>query len=248
MLRCLLILLLAFCPVVASAQTTQPAPQSAADAPAITADFERRAMQAFANSEWRTALSMLKKVEAASAANPDKQKQLQEMVRVCERNVADPKAAAAYDPKTMLVDPNDPPSAPDKRKPHVKPTGDAALPLTIKELGNFQYDADKGGNIPADVTALNGAKVRVNGYMMPLDGADRIRNFALVPSLLSCCFGAPPSLQHMVIVHVPAEKALSYYPDEIVCEGTLSVQEKKDGDFIVSLFELTVTSVKPAVR
>jgi hypothetical protein len=248
MFRSLLILVLTLCPAVATAQTTQPAAPAAGEVALVTPDFERRAMQAFANSEWRTALSMLKKVEAASAANPDKQRQLQEFIRVCQRNIADPRAAASFDPKSMLADPNDPPSAPDTRRPHVKPTSDAPLALTIKELGNFQYDADKGGNVPADVMALNGVKVRVNGYMMPLDGADRIRNFALVPSLLACCFGAPPSLQHMVIVHVPQDKALSYYPDEIVCEGTLKVEEKKDDEFIVSLFELTVTSVKPAVR
>ncbi|HEV7300818.1 MAG TPA: DUF3299 domain-containing protein [Tepidisphaeraceae bacterium] len=251
MVRHLLIFTLALAPTVAFGQTTQPA---AADAPAaaaaapLPADYELRTMQAFANSEWRKSLTMLKKLEASLADKPDKLKQIQEYIRVAERNIADPKAAAAFDPKSMLVNPNDPPTDPDKRKKHVAPTGDAVLPLTIKELGNFQYDADKGGNVPADVKALNGVKVRLSGYMIPLDQASRITNFALVPDLLSCCFGAPPSLQHMVVVHVPQDKGLNYYPDEIVCEGTLVVEEKKDDEFIVSLFELNVTSVKPAVR
>ena len=220
----------------------------AADAPKLSPDYELRAMQAFANSEWRTALPMLKKVAESQANNPDKQKSTQEFVRVCERNLADPKAAAAFDPKSMLVDPNDPPHAADKRVPHPAPKPDERLDLTIKQLGNFDYDADHGGNVPDDVKALNGAKVRLSGFMIPLDSSQRVTNFALVPTLLACCFGAPPAVQHTIIAHVPAGKDLAYYPDEIVCEGTLTVDEKKDDGFIISLFEINITSVKPAVR
>ena len=39
---------------------------------------------------------------------------------------------------------------------------------------------------------------------------------------------------------------MSYYPDEIIVEGTLKVEEKKEDGFIVSIFEMDVNSVKPA--
>jgi hypothetical protein len=228
----------------ASAQTTQPT------AIPLPPNYELRTMQTLANKEFKQALPMLRKLEMSAAASGNKQKlaQIQEYIRVCQRNIADPAAAAAFDPKTMLVDPNDPPTAPDKRKVHQRPTGDAPYALTIKELGNFDYDAERGGNVPDDVKALDGAKVRLNGFMLPMDSSERISTFALVPSALSCCFGGPPGLQHTIIVHAPSGKALSYFPDEIVCEGTLKVEEKKDDEFIVSLFELNVNSVKPAVR
>ncbi len=248
-LRYILPLMLLGTPMIVVAQTTQPvAVADAQPAATVSADFERRAMQAFANSEWKTALPMLKKVAASKAGQPDKFQAIQEYIRVCEKNIADPKAAAAFDPKSMLNTLGDPPTAPDKRKVHQRPADAAVVDLTIKQLGNFEYDSDKGGNIPADVLTLNGAKVRLNGYMIPLDGADRVTNFALVPTLLACCFGSPPSLQHTVVVRTPKGQAVSYFPDEIVCEGTLTVQEKKDEEFIVSVFELDVTSVKPAVR
>ena len=32
------------------------------------------------------------------------------------------------------------------------------LDLTIKELGNFDYDQEKGGNVPADVKAAERLK------------------------------------------------------------------------------------------
>src|SRR5688500_5230027 len=119
MVRFLLIFTLALSPAAALAQTTQPAAQAsvpAAPAAPLPPDFELRTMQAFANSEWRKSLTMLKKLEASLAGKPDKLKQIQEYIRVAERNIADPKAAAAFDPKAMLVNPNDPPTDPDKRK------------------------------------------------------------------------------------------------------------------------------------
>jgi hypothetical protein len=118
----------------------------------------------------------------------------------------------------------------------------------MKELGNFDYDADKGGNIPDDVKRLTGAKVRVQGFMIPLDQADNISHFSLVPSLFACCFGQPPQIQHQIVVHTPKGKAVGYYPDEIICEGTLKVDEKKDDGYIVSVFEMDVQSVKPAAK
>lgn len=227
---------------IASAQTTQPAVQPAAQLPA---GFEMRATQAFANSEWKTALPMLEKVLAASPNNPEKQQMIGEYIRVCKKNIADPAAAAKFDPKSVLTNPNDPPTAPGKRYVHPKPVPGQVLEMSIKQLANFDYDSEHGGNIPADVQALSGAKVRLNGFMIPLDQAENITNFALVPSLLSCCFGQPPTLQHTIMVRVPAGHAVDYFPDEIVCEGTLTVQERKDDEFIVSVFELDATSVKP---
>jgi hypothetical protein len=82
--------------------------------------------------------------------------------------------------------------------------------------------------------------------MIPMDQAENITQFALVPSLFACCFGQPPSVQHTIVVNTPAGKGVSYYPDEIVVEGKLLVEEKKEDGFIVSIFEVECTSVKPA--
>ena len=120
--------------------------------------------------------------------------------------------------------------------------------MQIKELGNFDYDADKGGNIPKDVQALSGMRIRLHGFMIPIDQAESITQFALVPSLFACCFGQPPQIQHTIVCKAPAGKAISYYPDELLVEGKLKVEEKKDDGFIVSIFEVDVTSVKPAAK
>lgn len=136
----------------------------------------------------------------------------------------------------------------EKRKPHVPPAPGEALELTVKELGNFNYDVDRGGNIPDDVKKLSGSLVRVRGFMIPLDQRENITQFSLVPSLLSCCFGKPPQVHHSIIASAPKGKAVNYFADEITVEGMLHVEEKKDEGYIVSVFTIDVSSVRPAPK
>ena len=65
--------------------------------------------------------------------------------------------------------------------------------------------------------------MRLNGFMWPLTQSDKITEFALVPSLTSCCFGAPPGVQHVVTCHVPGGKSVDFSVDEIYVEGTVHV-------------------------
>src|SRR5437588_224233 len=138
--------------------------------------------------------------------------------------------------------------AAEARKPHPAPKPGETYDIAIKDLGNFEYDQEKGGNIPADVKALSGAKLRMHGFMIPMDQAENITQFALVPSLFACCYGQPPQVQHTIVCNCPKGKSVSYYPDEIQVEGVLKVDEKKEDGFIVSIFQINVGSVKPAVK
>jgi hypothetical protein len=181
---------------------------------------------------------MLRKLEEMTKGQPDLLGPIQEKIRVCEKNLAAPNNAASTTQPSLSA----------SRKPHPAPKDGETLDMPIKELGNFDYDADKGGQIPDDVVALSGHKIRLKGYMIPMDQAANITQFALVPDLFACCFGQPPQIQHTIVANCPKGKAVSYYPDEIVVEGTLKVAEKKDEGFIVSIFEMDVSSVKPAAK
>jgi hypothetical protein len=227
--RLLSILTVMLVAVSAHAQTTQPA---------STQELELRATQLFTAGDYATALPLLKKVAVAYKDNPSKVDRLLEMVRVSERNLA----------ATGALPTDGIPVSAETRKPHPAPQAGQVRELTIKELGNFEDDNDNGGNIPPDVQALSGSKVRVSGFMIPMDQAERITQFALVPDLFACCFGQPPQVQHTVVVNCPKGKAVTYYPDQIVVEGDLTVEEKKDDGFIISVFELTASSVRPAAK
>ena len=56
--------------------------------------------------------------------------------------------------------------------------------MTCKELGNFEFDHEQGGTIPADVRQLNGVIVRLHGYMWPMEQENPLHQFALTPKLV----------------------------------------------------------------
>ena len=215
---------------VAAAPSSRPSDASST--------LEVRAATAFNNKQYALALPLLQKLQENYQGKPDKLGPIEEQIRVCQTQIAQAGAAAPSEPVV--------PAGP--RKPHAKPKDGEVLDLQIKDLGNFEYDADKGGNIPADVAALSGSTIRLHGFMIPIDQAENITQFALVPSLFACCYGQPPQIQHTVVCKAPAGKAVGYYPDELVVEGKLKVEEKKDEGFIVSVFEIEAASVKPATK
>jgi len=99
-----------------------------------------------------------------------------------------------------------------------------------------------------DIKKMTGSSVRLRGFMIPMDQADRITQFALVPSLFACCFGQPPQIQHTIVINCPKGKAVPYFPDEITVEGKLNVEEQKDEGYVVSVFQMDASSVKPAAK
>jgi hypothetical protein len=208
-------------PAAALCQTTQPATPPRLD---------YRASRAFDRGDYATALPLLQQLAAELASKPAKLAVVQERIRICQQQLA------ALPPQTQ----------PAQRTAHQRPAPGQMLEITIKDLGNFDYDQDRGGNIPDDVKALDGCKVRLRGFMIPIDQAAHIRQFALVPSLFSCCFGQPPQIQHTIITTTPGGMAMEFSADEVIVQGTLSVSEKRDDGYIVSIFQVAADTIKSA--
>lgn len=229
--------------LLAGVATIPASAQSAADKnPPSIAQVEISANQAFNRGEYVKALAFYKKLSETFKDQPTRLGAVQERMRVCEKAIEIAKKEQATTPPALAD------NAAEVRKPHVRPKNGEFLDLAIKDLGNFEYDQEHGGNIPKDVRDLNGAKIRLHGFMIPMDQAENITQFALVPSLFACCFGQPPQIQHTIVADTPKGKAVPYVPDEIVLEGNLHVQEKKDDGYVVSIFQVDVTSVRPAAR
>lgn len=234
---------------VGLAQTTQPA-ISQAD----LAASEFRATQAMSGGQYSVALPLLQHVALGLTSKPDQLAQVNEQIRVCQKNLTGavstpatlPSAVVALGPTgapvdpTMIMDPK-------LRLPHAAPKPGQAIELQIKQLGNFMYDPIATGGIPADVQAMNGCTLRTHGYMMPMDQVENITEFAFVPSLFGCCYGQPPQVQHTIIVHTPPGKSVAKYTSqELIVEGTLKVSETKDDDFVISIFEINASSIRAA--
>jgi hypothetical protein len=232
------VVLVALC--FATPVRAEPATQPSASS---TSSIEIRAQEEFGRANWGAALPLLTRVaqQLKDSNQNDRLGAIEEQIRVCKKNLEKAGAVAAIVDKSA-------PETGENRKKHVAPKDGEVRELSIKELGNFEYDADVGGGIPGDVKSLSGSVVKLHGFMIPMDQADSITQFALVPSLFACCFGQPPQVQHTIVVHLPQGKGVSYFPDEITVEGKLIVDEKKEDGFIVSIFDLDASSVKPAAK
>lgn len=210
-----------------------------------TAALLARADQAFADSDYPTALALYKKIEPALSKD-ERLSGIQERMRVAEKQIA---AAPATQPaETMPAQPANGgiPTAPDKRKKHEKPADGQTLDLTLHELGNFDFREDDDSSIPADVKALSGSKVKIDGQMLALDQAGRVTRFLLVNDLMSCCYGTAPKIQNVVKVTLPKDKAMAATTMRISVEGTLTVKVEREDDFVVNIFELDPSSIKYA--
>lgn len=214
----------------------------AADVPSTQPDTRTltlMASEAFNRGDYAAALPVFKQLAERYRDQPGRLAGIEEQIRFCQRNlvvVAPPSTAPARD-----IDP----STNARRLPHAPPQPGEVRELTIKQLGNFVYPKE-GGNVPEDVQKLNGLQIRTRGFMMPLDQADNVTVFLLAPSRTSCCLNQPPTMQHMILAHAPAGKAVDYCAEEIVVEGKLTVEEKREDGLVYGLFEVQCTSVKMA--
>jgi hypothetical protein len=222
---------------VAVAQEPAKPPRPATTAPArpapmATPELEAAAAGAFDDEDYGRALMLYQDLAVRLRNSPDRVAPILEKVRICEANLAQK--------GTVIEGINAP------RTPHPKPTAGRTYDVGLQKLGNFNYDAERGGNIPDDVKALTGATLKLRGYMIPIDQSDQVKQFVLVPSLFACCFGQPPALQHTVLVSCPPGKAVGYYAEELSVTGTLRVEERREDGFITSIFELQASSIRPA--
>ncbi len=207
-----------------------------------TAVLLARADQAFADSDYPTALALYKKVEP-QLAKDDRLPGMRERMRVAERQIATPPATQ---PVVVAAPPTGIPTDAAHRKKHAKPADGATLELSLHELGNFDYREDDDSSIPDDVKGLSGVKVKISGQMLALDQAGRVTRFLLVNDMMSCCYGTAPKLQNIVKVTLPPDKAIAATTMRITVEGTLNVKIQREDDYVVNIFELDPTSIKYA--
>ena len=187
--------------------------------------LELHANQTFDRGQYALALPMLLKVADHYKDNPEKLGPTQEKIRVCQKNLA---TAVAASVSATAQQPAIASSDEQHASPIPLPKPGETVELDIKQLGNFDYDISNGGNIPKDVIHLNGVKLRTHSFMIPLDQADNISEFALVPSLFSCCFGQPPQVATYHSHSLPQRQSRpAISPMSWSSKGTLKWKKKR---------------------
>lgn len=124
-----------------------------------------------------------------------------------------------------------------------------ATPVTLEQLASFPVEmglretpSPAKLEIPADIRALDGKRVTLKGYLIPLaiEGG-RIRQAVLLRDLMSCCYGTIPALNSFVLIdcseHSIAPTIETNVPVTVV--GTLKVGEIREQNFLVGLYRLS---------
>jgi len=115
---------------------------------------------------------------------------------------------------------------------------DGSRAVSWSTLRGYEYQEDLVG-VPEDIASLDGQKVTMAGFLLPLYEFDNIKEFNLVASHWSCCFGVPPGINGWVYVHLAkGQKGLKNSTDPLKVVGTLRVREHKEGGYVVSIYSL----------
>lgn len=115
--------------------------------------------------------------------------------------------------------------------------------LPFEQLSGWKYtDALKG--MPKKVKALDGKKVLMLGFMLPIDEVQNIKEFLLVESLWSCCYGTPPDINGIVRCVMPKDKRLDYQFDPLKMVGTIRVKPTMMDGYCVDIYQLDVEYIE----
>jgi hypothetical protein len=138
---------------------------------------------------------------------------------------------------------------------------------SLTELGAFPYDSPQSHDLPLDLLVkerkkkpraaaqmkipewirnLDGSKVAVSGFMVPYDVEDRsVLSFALVKSILICCYGQAPKVNETVLCQMPPGQKTAFLINvPIKVSGKISVGEVKEDGYVVSLYRLSVERIE----
>lgn len=115
--------------------------------------------------------------------------------------------------------------------------------LPFDELTSWPYEDGLKG-LPKRVKDLDGKKVLMTGFMLPIDEVQNIKEFLLVQSLWSCCYGQPPDINGIVRVVMPKGKTTDYFFDPVKIVGTFKVEATIMDGYCVDIYQLKLESLE----
>ena len=105
---------------------------------------------------------------------------------------------------------------------------------------SFHYESKLITQIPAAIQEMDGKKVAVNGFMLPLQQTDggRITDFILLKNQSMCCYGAPPAINEWVHVQMGSNSVRCVMDQVVTIYGKLRVGEYKESRQLPGLYRM----------
>lgn len=125
--------------------------------------------------------------------------------------------------------------------------GDTTI-VTFADLAFAKGDAVTKGDkvIPASIQGLDGKKIAVDGFMIPMDfEEDEVRSFLLTRFPPGCCFGMLPAMDQWIDVEMVSDEGADIVEMRIVrVTGALEVGEVLDDyGYLSSVYRLDAERV-----
>ena len=125
------------------------------------------------------------------------------------------------------------------------PEGTRGVPWEV--LRAFDYANSKGlEDVPEAIKSLDGQRVAMMGFLWANYDVTDIRQFGLVGSHWSCCYGMPPGLSDVVDVTLSeASPAIERTRNPVRVEGIFHVRESRDPEFdhLMSIYQISNATV-----
>jgi hypothetical protein len=132
--------------------------------------------------------------------------------------------------------------APRPAKPASSFASDATE-IEWARLTGYEYEPGLE-RLPDSIRALHGTKVVLGGFLLPLYEYDDIKEFFLVASHMSCCFGIPAGLNGQVYVKVKGDRGLPNTSEPLRVTGTFHAREVKEAGFTLTIWSILDAEVR----
>jgi hypothetical protein len=120
---------------------------------------------------------------------------------------------------------------------------DFELPNNLEQ----RHPGDIAKLLPKSILDLDSKKVLIQGFMIPTHAENqKVKEFMLVRSQTSCCYGIPPQLYDVVEVHMTDKPAEPLMDRVVTVMGNFHVKEHWAGQYLGSLYQLDAESVVSA--
>lgn len=98
--------------------------------------------------------------------------------------------------------------------------------------------------ITPEIEKLDGAKVRVRGYILPPFQQTGLTRFVLVRDNMSCCFGPGAMIFDSMIVELKPGLTIDYTIAPVTVEGVFNLRENEVGGRIMSIYHVAADKVQ----
>lgn len=115
--------------------------------------------------------------------------------------------------------------------------------LYFDTLESWAFSKSNPGVCPQSVRQADGKKVKITGFMYPLQEAANLKVFCLLRSTQTCCYGPRPQYNQYVFVEM-REPAKFERLAPVVVEGKFVIDPRPDEGYI---YRMEGQSIRPAV-